>query len=833
MSINRDQLLEILSQPETQGGRAYDRKNPPRGLPDHDALLSLAQTYLVEQAKHWPQHNRTELIPAPTPKVLEAMATAFEEMYFTGVIQEFDRHSLPSDVGIAAVYTRYSDANSNPRSLDQQLANALTTAVRERYFVPWVYIFADAATTGTNDGRRGYRLVKQLIPRVVSPISALIIDELGRANRDLMESLALSKLIESYQRRLIGHSDGFDSANQMAKWQVAIMGVMNEEFIKQLKAKVNRGMNDAFALGKPVFHPGFGYTLEPELGSDGMPIVSPNGKIPKRVVVNKEEAEQVRRIFRLYAEEGKSTMEISRLLNMEKVGNRSWTASQVRSLLKRELYHGREPWGKSRCEFDTETETRKTVRVAEDLWQWREMEHLRIVDEALWEATQARRELRKKAYNRKDPSVSRVQVSGKNLFYLVCGHCGLDMLHDRGSKRPVVRCSKGRAGSCPGFNGKTLQHIEESILNFLLGQLASATFVDKIVAAANDYLRQLESRPITNVGAFQKQIAKKEAARLRMIKKLEEADDDNSFDALYATVETLRREVQQLKTDVAAATVEPAALTPIRREDFASLIGSLRGLLYENSSLSGAVLKKLTGPIKLLQSAPLPGMKRKQWSAEFTLCHAKVFAEIARQTNCPGTATWEFLSSRGWTFGGCVSVEVRHFENAERIAETVVEMLGAGTTRKAAAIALGVDPVTVDAAIRAWEAGNRCYLPPIDFTFRRHLKASKSGAIASDVVRMIDGGMTVKDVAIKLNASEPLVSRTYKQAKADQAMELAKEGKQFKIACPLKLPKEKHDRIRELLLTTNMSYRAIARAVGCNHHAVSDAKKRLDKENGK
>jgi hypothetical protein len=51
-----------------------------------------------------------------------------------------------TDLGLA--YLRFSDENSNPRSLDQQLLNVLNRARRDGVFMPWQYVLADAAVGG-------------------------------------------------------------------------------------------------------------------------------------------------------------------------------------------------------------------------------------------------------------------------------------------------------------------------------------------------------------------------------------------------------------------------------------------------------------------------------------------------------------------------------------------------------------------------------------------------------------------------------------------------------------------------------------------------------------
>ncbi len=835
MSIDKDQLLDFLAQANSDAEIVeLDLETRPRGLADREAIESLAQTYVEEQSKHWPELAGSGLVPAANAQQLAAMAVPFDRAYVSGNLPIFDNTSLPDGVAVGAAYMRYSDANSNPRSLNQQLVNILRGAARDRMFVPWEYVFADAAKTGTNGHRRGYQLVKQLISRVTYPINTVYIDELGRASRDQIESLNLGRLIESTGKRLVGVTDGFDSSNAMSKMMLSMFAMLHELFVDQLREKVDRGMKDAFKQGKPLYQPGYGYSLVPILGEDGNPVLTGDGKIIQQIVINEEEAAQVRRIFSLFIKEKQSPQRISRLLNREQVANRSWTGTQVRMMLSRPMYDGREPWGKTTKQVDPDTGEVKTLKLSEDKWQWRAMPHLRIIDADQWLAAQARLSDLSRAYDVKDKSVSRGEANPKRLFNLVCGKCGSQMWSNHGGDRKVVVCYKGRDGSggCTAHASKTVKQIEESLLNHILMQYSSETFVDELLTAANAALMEIASEPIVDVEPVRQLLTKKEAARDRLLRKLESVEDDGMLDKVFATVAKLEREIVEIKSTINQSRIDQSSLTPMQHDDLVALIGSLRDLLYEDVSLAGAVLAVLTGPVKLSQGEPLPGKRRPKWTAEFTMNHAKVFVEIARQRNCPSTDTWEFLSSRSWTFGEAATVDIRMITNAERIAKAAAEMVSAGSTHAMAAVALMVDTETVDTAIRHWEAGRRCYLPPKDLTFRRELPASKVAALADEVVRLVDDeGLSFIAVATKLETTPQVVSRAYKQRKLDETIELAKEGKTVTPPPRLRLSPETHARIRELLIAGGMSYRAIAREVGCDHHAVSEAHKRMKKAN--
>lgn len=832
MSIDAQRFLAAMTEVENveASGPSRDSKKRPRGLAERKSLESLARTYLEEQATHWPALAKQGVVPAPTKKVISKMADQFEEVYCSGTLPTYVApDSIQNPIG--AVYTRYSDANSNPRSLNQQLINTLRKAAFEGVFVPWNFVFADAGTTGTNEHRRGYQLLKQLIAQQPEGLTVVLIDELGRASRDQLESLALGRLIDGRGMRLIGATDGFDSINPMSKVWLTIFGLIHELFVDQLREKVDRGMNDAFKQGRPVYKPGFGYALEPIVDDSGNPVVSSDGKSVQQVVIVEEEAEQVRRIFKLYADEKLSPQQITQLLNKEKVGDRAWTNSQVRKLLSRSMYEGREPWGKTTREVNPHDGTVRTINLPEREWKWRDVPHLRIVDDALWQAVQERASQRSRAYNPRDKSKQRGEVNSARIFNLVCGHCGGQMWCDRGGERPIVRCNRGRDGcnGCTARASKTLAHIEESLLNHILGMYWSEEFAEELLQAANAALSEYAKQPAVDVAPLRKELSDKRRRLKRIADKLAESDEGN-FDTIFAVARRLELEISELSDEISKSESADVPVSPIRRTDLAGLLESLRELLYENVAEAKSVLSALTGQVRLMQTE-VEGKKRPEWTAEVTWDHTKVLVEIARQKNCPSTDMWEFLCNRSWTFGETTSVTIRNFKNAERIAKTAGEMSQAGSAHHTIAVALSVDVETVKQAIKHYEAGNVCHLPPKDLSVRRQQPGAKVEKIGPEVVRLVDEqNKTLGQVAEQLGTSHSLVSRAYRQQKREETIEHAKNGKTVKPKPRLRLSPEKHERIRELLTKTDMSLRAIAREVGCNHHSVRDAKRRMLEE---
>jgi DNA invertase Pin-like site-specific DNA recombinase len=242
---------------DNSNGYRYGRgrlRGDDLGLTTRPSLLGLARTYLEAPARLWPELAGTPAVPIITDAVVEAMADDFARRFRTQLVDVFNPVGLRRiwmDIGLG--YVRFSDEGSNPRSLDQQLVNVLQRARRDGVFIPWHYVCADYAVSGTLACRRGYTVAKILVERWAGTgVAWFIIGDLGRMNRNMLESLRLGELVEATQVRLIGASDGFDSSNQQSKIMLAMMRWFNEVFIDQLKAKVHRGQTDAFKRGEIV-----------------------------------------------------------------------------------------------------------------------------------------------------------------------------------------------------------------------------------------------------------------------------------------------------------------------------------------------------------------------------------------------------------------------------------------------------------------------------------------------------------------------------------------------------------------------------------------------------
>ena len=348
------------------------------GLPGRAGLLDLARTYLEVQARHWPELVSTAAVPAIDAATIAAMADDFERRFRTQAADIFQPGAVPriwTDLGLA--YLRFSDENSNPRSLDQQLLNVLNRARRDGVFVPWQYVLADAAVSGTLACRRGYTLAKMLVEqRNKSGVAWFLIDDLSRMSRNTIESLRLGELAGETGVRVIGASDGFDSANPQSSLLLPVLGSMNEAFITQLRSKVNRGLDDAFRRGDNVSPPGVGYRLVDVKDANGNLVITHKNTIEKAVEIDPEAADWTRRGAEMIAYEGKSAIDVARLFNEHKVGGKqTWSDGRVRQHYGREKLVGKDVRHKSKQVTDRQTGKKKVIHLPASEWIWRDVPH--------------------------------------------------------------------------------------------------------------------------------------------------------------------------------------------------------------------------------------------------------------------------------------------------------------------------------------------------------------------------------------------------------------------------------------------------------------------------
>ena len=562
-------------------------------------------------------------------------------------------------IEIGAAYVRYSDANSNTRSLDQQLSNVLQTARRENVFIPWQYVFADAAISGTTQARNGYQMLLAVVQATDRTLNRIFIDDLDRLNRNQIESLQFMGLLNHHGRRLTT-ANGFDSSQQMSKLAHSYRAIINEQFVDQLKEKVFRGMKDNFRLGKNLGLPPTGYKVIPKVDSSGQFLLTRNGRFETEVVIDDEAADVVRRIFSMFTEQKLSPRNIAESLCQESaLGRQGWNASTIGKMLRNQRYIGVHIWGKQLTTKHPVTGKNKAALRPEEEHLRREVPEWRIIDDGLWQATQKRLAEVSRNTRPKNPSKrSRQSLYPTRLFDLYCHYCDKPLWLNRAGKYSHLCCLRGKEGAhrCELRTSKSLSIIDDCILAFIKEQVLDEASVDSLIEQANAFLKEEAAKPKADTVELGQQIQKQKGFIKRQAERLVILGDCVAAETLIQAITTAEGEVKRLEAELAVANSANFRPEIIDRAVIAELMTNLRELLQTDVISSHQILAKALGRVYITQ-----GPKRERyhsWIAELNINPIPVFLEISRQNDCPTTHSLDYLQIRSWTIASPLWTEI-------------------------------------------------------------------------------------------------------------------------------------------------------------------------------
>ena len=408
-----------------------------------------------------------------------------------------------------AIYARFSTEMQRATSLDDQIRNCRRFAAQMGWPILDDHVYQDAALSGFGVQQRpAYQRLVATALAAAPPFTAILVDDLSRLSRDLVETLSLFRRLKRHGVELVAVSDGIQTSHQMAKLQITIKGLVNELYLDDLRDKTHRGLTGRALAGRSTGGRLFGYRTSP--GPDGA-----------HWVVFEPEAEIVRRIFRLYAD-SLSMKALAAKLNAEGLPfpgkatrhgpmRRGWAVSTIHTILANEKYLGRWVWNKTMFVKDPVTGKRTPVARSKDDWVVEDRPDLAIVDAELWKRVQERLHVVRAAYGatgkQQRPRGQAPEMYSPHLLsgLIRCESCGarVTIQTSQRKKHGVVyrygryRCSfhvtKG-----PAICSNSMSIRQDVLQAKLLEKFQAALtpeMIDSPVTATNQTLRQLHSAP--------------------------------------------------------------------------------------------------------------------------------------------------------------------------------------------------------------------------------------------------------------------------------------------------------------------------------------------------
>lgn len=442
MSKGNSTTDNLMPRPQRQPRRSKE----DRGLPPDQDLRHLVTDYLNRQRKLWPELVKSGFLPEITDSTVMSMVEDFKSRHRGGDLDTAVTAALLKlRLKLGGSYNRYSCENSNPTSINDQLANSLDKAKAENRFVPWSYVYCDYSISGTNPSRQGYSSFKSVLQDPKQGIETTYIDDFTRASRDEIEWWKLASIATRLKKRLIGASDGFDLSAPMSEVMISVFGLLSRLFLKGLKEKVKRGMKGAVGRGTCVGKLSLGFTRQVIRDKNGNVVVDANEQATYVPCVDPSTRDNRVEMYELFVEKNWSGNRIARHFSRLKVdGSDGWTRKAIMQLLRSPTAIGVFIWNKSRREYDPEKGTHVVIKNPRSDWVIYYDPTLAIVPMKWW--IMARKKMA--AARRKSPLTgrkpSRNQMSASTLFSgtMFCGSCEKELTLIRSAtKYKVMGCA--------------------------------------------------------------------------------------------------------------------------------------------------------------------------------------------------------------------------------------------------------------------------------------------------------------------------------------------------------------------------------------------------------
>ena len=389
-------------------------------------------------------------------------------------------------------------------------------------------IYIDDNVSGTGFERDGIKALKRSISD--NEINLIVIKDLSRLGRNNAKTLLFLDFLEEKGVRVITYDGRYDSKkdNDM----VGIETWFNERYCRDISKKIRANLRFKIEKGEYIGNAPFGYEKSQHKKN--------------KLVVNREQAENVKKIYNLY-KQGYGYRYIAQVLNKDGVRSPTmgdWNAVGVMRILGNRVYAGDTVQGVSeKISF----KSKKTRRLPQSDWVITPNTHEPIISkEEFWEIQKTRNQRRKRFGAHKGT----IHVF-RGLIY--CGGCKSIMFARKRQERPMgyicSNYSKLGTGAC------TSHHVRERELCDIISRDLMKLFDDtEMVNAVSEKLlhdRQIESKESIHKRLKKQVEIKKRQQEKLYLDRLEEKISESLFIRINTQFEELllsfKKEIAKLE----------------------------------------------------------------------------------------------------------------------------------------------------------------------------------------------------------------------------------------------------------------------------------------------
>lgn len=450
---------------------------------------------------------------------------------------------------IGAAYIRVSDERQDEYSPDSQLKKIREYAAKEGYLIPDEYVFYDDGISGKNVKNRGeFNRMIAIAKTQNRFFDVIYVWKLSRFARNQEQSIVYKNLLQKIGISVKSVSEPIPEGpfgtliERIIEW-------MDEFYLVNLGAEVERGMAEKVSRGEPVAAPPFGYKM-------GDNIYLPDEESGK--------ANIIREIFQRYAN-GEKMREIA--VSLGERGVRTTRGNMPENRWVEYILYNPCYAGKIRWSLNGTRAIRNRNYISENLMIV-DGHHEPLISMELWEKVQNMLEAQKKKYPKYSKPQQPAQYMLKGLVR--CGVCGstlaMSSVVSGKNKTRTMQCCNYSRGSCPTSHSITIPKLEAAFITGLKKALKEKKFTispkppkkaepnqvdyDKLIAieerrlarAKEAYLAEIDT--IEQYGNNKKEITAKidDLKRKRDSEAVHEIDVDAFAKKVIKVVEFIERE---------------------------------------------------------------------------------------------------------------------------------------------------------------------------------------------------------------------------------------------------------------------------------------------------
>ena len=461
----------------------------------------------------------------------------------------YDRTVRPQMKALrVAAYCRVSTLMEQQESSYEAQVGYYTEKIKSNPNWKLAGIYADDGKSATSTRKRA-DFQAMIDDCMAGKIDIVITKSISRFARNTVDSLTHIRKLKEKNIAVYFEKEGINTLEGSGELLITILSSQAQEESRNISENCRWGIVRRFEDGKVIVnHCKFmGYTKD----KDGNLIIVP------------EEAEVVRRIFRLFLE-GNSSYRIKQILEADGIrtatGNTVWQATVIDKMLVNEKYMGDALLQKT---YTVDFLTKKKVMNKGIVPQYYvEDDHEPIIPKELFHRVQEEKARRASIY-RADTKKKNIEIKGKYSSkyvlsdIMVCAECGQpyrrQVWSKYGAKRAVWRCdNRLKHGSKRCKHSPTLK---EEILHE-----AIMTAVNSVVEDQGEFVQAFRENVIRIIGSYSaaaepteydSQIEELQKKMMKLIEDSAKAESaDEVFDKEYRIIADEIKELKKKKTKV-------------------------------------------------------------------------------------------------------------------------------------------------------------------------------------------------------------------------------------------------------------------------------------------